>query len=264
MLRIHFEGWFQCRLATDPDPSDEPRGVSGWTFAVAGEPDLDRVIRLQDPVAPRSHGPRVGVSVRAVSIDGNQIPEHPLLGGQVNLLDEPTFEGRNGIASEDTLEPIVPFHLCVTGGGVTIRRQDFDRDEADFRWRQPLPDAAVDPAELAEATGIRDPAGYRRGRRDALQAELDRSADPVARVALRRRIADLSGRRDIREFILRASLVYSFAIRGPADVLDPQHLLGVDLDTAVPWPVDFWVGVWDADALCGYLRGGLDLPTRPR
>ena len=47
MIEIHFEGWFECRLATDPDPTDEPRGVSGWTYALAGEPDLDRIIRTQ-------------------------------------------------------------------------------------------------------------------------------------------------------------------------------------------------------------------------
>ncbi len=37
MLVVNFAGWFQCRLATDPDPTDEPRGVSGFTFALAGE-----------------------------------------------------------------------------------------------------------------------------------------------------------------------------------------------------------------------------------
>ena len=64
MLRLSFEGWFQCRLATDPDPPDEVRGVSGWTFAVAGEPDLDRVIRLQPAgTITRSGGPTVGVTV---------------------------------------------------------------------------------------------------------------------------------------------------------------------------------------------------------
>ena len=74
MLEVRFEGCFQCRLATNPDPTDELRGVSGYTFALAGEPDLDRVIRFQDPAAPRSHGPRVGVSVVAVAIDGRGRP----------------------------------------------------------------------------------------------------------------------------------------------------------------------------------------------
>ena len=46
-----FTGWVQVRLATNPDPTDEPRGVSGYTFALPGEPDLDRVLRTCDPVA---------------------------------------------------------------------------------------------------------------------------------------------------------------------------------------------------------------------
>ncbi len=49
MLSITFAGWAQCRLPTDPDPYDEPRGVSGYMYAYAGEPDLDRLIRFQDP-----------------------------------------------------------------------------------------------------------------------------------------------------------------------------------------------------------------------
>ena len=63
---LKFNGWFQCRLATDPDPTDEPRGVSGYVRAVAGEPDLDRILRLQPPVVQRSYCPQVGVKVRAV------------------------------------------------------------------------------------------------------------------------------------------------------------------------------------------------------
>ena len=45
---LHFSGWAQGRIPTDPDPSFEPRGVSGYTFALPGEPDLDRVIYFQE------------------------------------------------------------------------------------------------------------------------------------------------------------------------------------------------------------------------
>ncbi len=41
-LVVRFRGWCTIRLPTDPDPSDEPRGASGYTFAFSGEPDLDR------------------------------------------------------------------------------------------------------------------------------------------------------------------------------------------------------------------------------
>ena len=67
MIRINFGGWAQCRLATDPDPYDEPRGVSGYIRAFVGEPDLDRIIRLNDPPlkgpTPRTSGSRCGRSM---------------------------------------------------------------------------------------------------------------------------------------------------------------------------------------------------------
>ncbi|GAA0877251.1 hypothetical protein GCM10009119_02190 [Algoriphagus jejuensis] len=46
-LSILFDGYFQCRLATDPDPSNEQRGVSGFTYSVAGETLLDPSIWSQ-------------------------------------------------------------------------------------------------------------------------------------------------------------------------------------------------------------------------
>lgn len=40
-LDISFEGFWQCRLATDPDPSDEQKGISGFTYSIAGETLLE-------------------------------------------------------------------------------------------------------------------------------------------------------------------------------------------------------------------------------
>src|SRR4051794_14911179 len=96
MISFEFEGWFQCRLATDPDPYDEKRGVSGWTFAYPGESDLDRYIRFSNAVAPRSAGPQVGVIVKRITLDGAEQSGHPLLKASVTLEDKPVFEGRNG------------------------------------------------------------------------------------------------------------------------------------------------------------------------
>ena len=36
-LSIHYEGYWQCRQATDPDPSRDRRGASGYTFAIGKE-----------------------------------------------------------------------------------------------------------------------------------------------------------------------------------------------------------------------------------
>jgi hypothetical protein len=270
MLALDFEGWFQCRLATDPDPSDEPRGVSGWTFALAGEEDLDRTIRLQEPVSPRVRGPEVGVVVRTVSVDERPVAEHPLVGAGVELLDEPKFEGRNGIVAEDAAECIHPFHIQVRRGDVTLRRRDvldprnqeariYEVDPAVLRRRQPIEGEAPESAEIADATGIFDFAGYRRRRRETLEADLEEANDPVTRVALEKRIEELQ-LGGIRVGILGVGLTYRFAVRGPAVVVDEQGVLGGTVATAPPWPIEFWVGGWDADALCGYMRGTLRVP----
>src|SRR3954470_20273394 len=92
MLQIGFRGWFQCRLATDPDPYDEPRGVSGYVYAYVDEPDLARGITFQPPRFSRDHGPGIGVAVHRVVVNSVQDDKHPLLGLAVDLLDEPKFE----------------------------------------------------------------------------------------------------------------------------------------------------------------------------
>lgn len=267
MLTLAFEGFFQCRLATDPDPADEPRGVSGWTFAVAPEPDLDRVIRLQDPLAPRSHGPTVGVTVRRVSLNGQPLPDHPLRGARVNLLDNPKFEGRSGIVAEDALEPIDPFVLEISGGGLTLRREDFWNRRNPRRVRivavppvllarrQPIPDEAPTEAEIMDAIGAGSVPELARERRRLLEEDLAAASDPVARAALRTRIAAIR--------FLPIGLFYRFEINGPGAVAqDEGGLLDGTVSTAPPWPIGFWMGGFDADALCGYVRGSLELPFR--
>ena len=44
-LLLEFGGYFQMRMATYPDPTDELRGVSGYTFALAGDQFLDLFLR---------------------------------------------------------------------------------------------------------------------------------------------------------------------------------------------------------------------------
>ncbi|MBN7814665.1 hypothetical protein [Algoriphagus pacificus] len=107
-LSISFDGYFQCRLATDPDPSNEQRGISGFTYSVAGETLLDPSIWSQakdikekyDMKAPEYQDPLrsnpqfdiknireaspdyvnyntrgIGILVNKVEIDGELAPE---------------------------------------------------------------------------------------------------------------------------------------------------------------------------------------------
>ena len=66
-LLLRFQGWFELRLATDPDPTDEPRGVSGYTFAFGCEPPLDRVLRFQPGDQLVRQRPKNSVGIPRVS-----------------------------------------------------------------------------------------------------------------------------------------------------------------------------------------------------
>lgn len=258
MLWLHFAGWFQCRLATDPDPADEPRGVSGYAQAAAGEPDLDRVVRLQPPgTVPRSHTPAVGVTVRRVAVDSRHLPDHALTGARVDLLESPCFEGRNGIVAEDGLEPIVPFVLEVARERFRLERQHADTEQFPF---DELKAAGVQPglSAVAEETGVYDLAAVWRERRGVLERDLAATTDPIEQAALRKRIAVLSNAGLARFFGVR--MLYGFGLRGAASVADPDGWLPAAPDSGQPWPVDFWLGAWDADAFQGYMRGALGVP----
>ena len=116
-LVLEFEGWCSLRLPTDPDPSDEPRGISGYTFAFAGEPDFDRILNLQPRAGMhyRSHGPELGVTVRSAQRAPTAARCRRSQGARVDLLGEPIIENRNWTLTLPGFEPIVPFHLRIDG-----------------------------------------------------------------------------------------------------------------------------------------------------
>ena len=176
MLTLAFQGWWQCRFATDPDPTDDPRGVSGPTFTVAGEPDFDRVIRLQDPVAPRyPHETDIGVTVTGATIDAQPLGDHPLLGARVDLLGGPEFMQRNLIYVDAPFVVLIdPFQLELSGGGVTLRRAAlWDITRPKLRFDDVFEDPAlvtprtnaieIQSPIVAEATGVMDYAATPRG-----------------------------------------------------------------------------------------------------
>jgi len=109
ILGFHFKGIFQLRLATDPDLSDEPRGQSGWTLAYGDEPDLDKIIRFNHPVAHRSFTPSVGVYITDAYIDDQNLSDS-IVGQAVNLGPHSYFDGSNGA---DGHEPIINFEFHV-------------------------------------------------------------------------------------------------------------------------------------------------------
>ncbi len=282
MLNISFSGWFQYRAALDPDPIDEPRGVSGPTFAGAGEPPFDGFIRFQNAVAPRyPHHKDHGVFVTSVDIDGTLQPRHPLIGAAVDLLDNPRYEERGYIVTYQRV-PIDPFHLQVSSNGILIRRRDcWDVTQPDLTMyavsknypdliprRQP----AVSPqsVKVAEATGILSYAEYRRQRRADLTRMLKSARNDIKRQALQKRIDDLgkddqqmTGLTLAAQQFLGLCADYQFAVNGPLLIEDPKNKLRGAIGASQDWPVSFWMGGFDVDSLFGYVSGVWQLPFRP-
>lgn len=264
-LCLKFSGWFQCRLAINPtDPPDEPRGVTGLTYAAVGEPDLDRIIRLQpDRAVPRYGCRKIGVEIISVFSDGACVPDHPLRNAKVDFLDNPKFVGENGIVA-DPNEPIIPFHLRICKGALRLSRRyagSYDFPFApDLFGKQPT----YCPGEISEATGISDLVEEWRRRIDLLKLKLQDTSDDIERAALimRMNAMDEGIKRDAAgEFY--GKMPYYIPIVGIApEVEDPENLLGIDQDENKKWHVEFWMGGWDFDALCGFIQGFVTVPTR--
>jgi hypothetical protein len=269
MLRLRFGGWFQCRLATDPDPSDEPRGVSGSIKALPGEPDLDRIIRLQPPAFSRSHTRQVGVEVREVRLDGELLRHHPLAGAAVNLLGDPVFKGENGVVAEDGKEPIVPFIFRVASEQVALTRACRDAPaftEFPYPGLQALGIVPA-PGRIADATGIDNFQRCLDERVARLKEDKEKEQDPTCLENIKRRIAiltevDGSGQRTAtRSF--GVTLPYLVPLAGDGSVKDPDGRLGANIDLDRPWTAEFWMGGWDPDAMCAFMQGYLSVPLLP-
>ena len=208
-LTLHFEGYFMCRLATDPDPTNETRGLSGYTMALASEKNLDQVIRLQvdENYLKQNLRPpakemglekklKEGVQVRSVTFDGkpwNDLNEvGSLIGARVFLrgrdypFDGPTFESRNNITgSDDTMAFVVdPFKLEIKKEGKwSIKAEDnlnpADHDQKIWQILNPaiygrrLTSAFEENSqEVAEAINVFDYYGYFYDRHRFLQSQI--------------------------------------------------------------------------------------------
>jgi FAD/FMN-containing dehydrogenase len=292
-LVVEFEGWYQYRLPTDPDPTDETRGSSGYTFAFGDEPDLDRILRFQpDPKIPvRSYGPPIGVRVtRATKLTPAGDEDLPgLVGATVDLLDRPMLLNRNWVLTLPGYEPIVPFNLEVKTADLRIYREApvVPPDAPPGAPQQPIQDVpegtltlygasglAYEPDTVAPAIDVWDPVQQYRERLAELTAArkaLTAVDEDDPRLAiLDGRIAQLEigltptptgpdRRVGVRHVIER----FGFTMRGKIDVSgDQPGVLGGELDTTVgaSWRIDFWMGGFDPDALCAFVRGALRIP----
>jgi len=299
MLTIEFEGWFQCRLPGDPDPADEPRGLSGATFATVGEPDLDRIIRFHDPVAPRSHGPTVGVFVSRVLRGNSAISDSSLLGQKVRFERNAKFLEENGVIAPVNLAIIEPIDFCIGPPDEPLLRRScfwdpedpeksvYDVDAQQIAPRQTMPDLSSAHI-VAAVTGISDPVDFLRTRRNILVEEKENILnDPdseekrVSIAALTQRLASLQlvfdgvdndickdqwdwrARRNI--MLLAVCARYRVSLN---EILSPDTSTASlacirEINIENEWTLDFWMGAWDNDALCGYVKGAVYVPCLP-
>jgi len=287
-LDIGFQGYFTARIATDPDPSNEDRGMSGYTMALPKEDRLDQVIRLQADAEFWSRNMRkpldempftIGVQVASVQLDGHDFaPAAPLVGSLVHLdgHDEPSkgavFESRNNTTgSDDTMAFVIdPFKLRIEGAAATITATDYldPAEPARPLWtitdpaqyaRRLTRCVAIGDQEVAQAIGIFDAYGYFRDRRRFLEREIAAGGDPATLEAYRSRLFQLEtwGDRIISKIGTRCD--WQFDINGPQNVLQRQPL-GGELIANQPWRISFWFGGWDGDLMIGYMRGLLRVP----
>ena len=299
ILELDFGGYFMARLATDPDPTGEERGISGYTMALVSEPPLDQTIRLQlEPgsgLRVRDHGPdrvAVGVNVRRVRFDGKPYPdgEKVFRGARLSLegrnppFPGPTFESRNNIVGSDDQMMFVinPFDLAVYPAGkgalprpgdALVRARDYlnPADPAQKVWEIEDPSTYVrrlpsgfngNSVEVLQELGIYSPERYFDRRLAWLRAELARASDPVRAQELTSRIfqIELWGARVWTK--LAFQLNYDFRINGEQTVHERVRRLGT-ADTAHPWHFTCWFGGWDGDLLVGYCKGTLAIPFLP-
>ena len=290
-LDIGFQGYFTSRIATDPDPTNEDRGMSGYTMALPKEDRLDQMIRLQADADYWSRNMRkpldempykIGVSVASVQLGGRDFtPGAALLGSLVYLdgRDEPlkgaVFESRNNTTgSDDTMAFVIdPFNLRIDGAAATITATDYIDPNDPCRPLWAINDPALyarrltscvssDDQQVAEAIGVFDAYGYFRDRRRFLEQQIAAGGDPATIETYRTRLFQLEtwGDRIISKINLRCD--WGFDINGPQNIVQRQSL-GGQLVTTQPWRISFWFGGWDGDLLVGYMRGRLRVPFVP-
>jgi hypothetical protein len=301
-LRINFEGYWQCRQATDPDPSDEPRGVSGYTFAVGHENDLDQVIYLQRDQIPDAdfrepHTEGFGVFVTGAEIVQAGAQPGPLgpnlgRGAKVYLRPSerdptkgPKFELRNEIIFHELqgiIMPICPFNLEIVGDGWKLRREDpLDINDPSLEvWQMIEGYARRSPKnfysvsdEVLQAIGIAPAPDYPTAftdyfqrRKQWLNLKLAETNDPVEVEGYKTRIwaIDFNTQDQRMESRLGLQAIWDFEIRGKTpDVTGADHFFGGTIDAETFWRTHFWFGGFDGDLMRGYMRGFLEVPFTP-
>jgi hypothetical protein len=198
-----------------------------------------------------------------VALNGVVQPSHPLVGAFVDLLDNPKFEGRNGVIAEDGLEPVIPFRLCIGDD-----ENHFTRSTVPTNPQSPYREfvasgVKIDPGFIERATGIASIDDIWADRLQRLRQEQD-TTGANALPQLEERIAfleaNLASRRGVQGFF-GARMEWDYALTSRIEASDAalDALLPGFTATSEPWRVMFWFGGWDADAQAFYATGTLEI-----
>lgn len=264
LIDLQFGGWFQCGLATDPDPYDEPRGISGYMRSLPGEPDFDRVIYFNTPPFERPYGPGVGVRVKQATATNPAYAAFAanLMNAQVDLLDKAKFEGRNGVVAEDGKEPIYPFKLGLTTTFGSAAKP-FQDAPVDFPYYSLQANGVgLNTEENIRKTGIPDIRQHLLARLSMLRRVLGSATDEVTRLTLQQRIRFLQSLEQQPNTIATQFFPYMMAwditLTGTT-ALDGTMSAEMAQLLSLPWQGTFWMGAWDPDTLCGYVAGTIKI-----
>ncbi|MBV9209973.1 MAG: hypothetical protein JOZ52_05060, partial [Acidobacteria bacterium] len=209
-------------------------------------------------------------------------PEY--LGARVSFVNAQLVE-RNGIVIRNDLFAIDPLRVQLRkkrGGALLVDREDFldinnpslpitEATSAMLSRRQPQ-GLTSNSVEVAKATGLPDASNdscinNRRIRQRNLKELLKRTRSPVERAALETRISQL----DIllqwwnlseqgKPIDRRAHQLTLQAYGWSVDINGAVHENKIGADENTNWPLSFWMGGWDGDALCAYISGYLSIP----
>ena len=280
---LAFNGWVQCRMATDPDPSNDPRGVSGYSFAVPGEPDLDQIIYFQNRkgVIHRSFCPEVGVKVNSgfefhtTGQDGAQQfvsktaidADHPLYHAKVDLLKNPIFDSRNGTVIFNGFGVINPFILAITGKDkVTIQRRfyaDPDNEQDDLQnypidllSKYTMNTVVPNSPNFIQVTDVLQRSAFRNERLQNLKTELTTTKDRVQIAALQKRISELEINDPInrRTNQIGTKVLLNYPLNAKTALYKGKKVIPPN-----PWDLEMWMGGWDADSLCFWIEGNIQI-----
>jgi len=290
---LHFKGWAQGRMPTDPDPSYEPRGVSGYSFALPGEPDMDRIIYFQNKkgVIQRSHTPDIGVYVTGGTeftttgtegdvefIDKKEIAEgHDLFNAKIDLKKKCVFVSENSTVIYNGFGVMNPFIFSVEGKDKSFKRRFYadpkhpkDKvEEYSIKTLTPfmLNTVFMDSVELMSDANVLNRTAFRNERKKLLEedlaiAELESIILPKDKTllttiaALKKRISELNMNdpENRRTRQIGTQVLINYPLNAKHAEVDDQKV-----KPSADWPITMWLGAWDADSLGFFVNGFIEI-----